>query len=185
MSDFADTPETYVAWRYLEVTDELRPYDGERAEMLRGEEELDLLLAGTEYSSPPLLNLIINSPELEKSPTIDNIERFFKRGLELRCFTQRSLARSLERYRCQNICIADLEARPDAYPDFGTEEDIRQHVAAIRRNDGELAQLVAKIEEGQRSRTENERLLASLNTLITRRHGHEEDYQSEPDTSRG
>jgi len=168
MSDFADTPETYVAWRYLEVTDELRPYDGERAEMSRGKEELGLLLA-----------------ELEKSPTVDNIERFFKRGLELRCFTQRSLARSLERYRCQNICIADLEARPDAYPDFGTEEKIRQHVVAIRRNDGELAQLVAKIEEGQRSRTENENLLATLNAFIDRRHAREEDDQSEPDASRG
>ena len=105
--------------------------------------------------------------------------------MELRCLTQRSLARSLERYRCQNICIADLEARPDAYPDFGTEEEIRQHVAAIRRNDGELAQLVAKIEEGQRSRAENENLLATLNTFIARRHGYEEDDQSEPDTSHG
>jgi len=168
MSDFADTPETYVAWRHLEVTDQLRPYDGERAEMLRGEEELDLLLA-----------------ELEKSPTIDNIERFFKRALELRCFTQRSLARTLERYRCQNICIADLEARPDAYPDFGTEEEVQQHVAAIRRNDGDLTQLMAKIEEGQRSRSENERLLATLNTLIARRHSHEEGDQSETDTSHG
>jgi len=168
MSDFADAPETYIAWRYLEVTDALRPYDGELAEMLRRKEELGLLLA-----------------ELEKSPTVDNIERFFKRELELRCFTQRSLARSLEQYRSRKICVADLEARPDAYPDFGTEEEIRQHVAAIRRNDGELAQLVAKIEEGQRSRAENENLLASLNTLIASRHGHEEDDQSESDTSRG
>jgi hypothetical protein len=126
----------------------------------------------------------LTSAELEKSPTIDNIERFFKRGLELRSFTQRSLARSLERYRCQNICIADLEARPEAYPDFGTVEEIRQHVAAIRRNDGELARLVAKIEEGQRSRTENENLLATLNTLIARRHASEEyDEDSEPDIS--
>jgi hypothetical protein len=185
MSDFADTPETYVAWRYLEVTDQLRPYDGERAEMLRGEEELDLLLAGTEYSLSPLLDLMVYSAELEKSPTINNIERFFKRALELRCFTQRSLARTLERYRCQNICIADLEARPHAYPDFGTEEEVRQHVAAIRRNDGDLTQLMAKIEEGQRSRSENERLLATLNTLIARRHGHEGDDESEPDTSHG
>ena len=175
MSDFADTPETYVAWRHLEVTKELRPYDGELAEMLRGKEELGLLLAGTEYSFPPLSNLTINSAELEKSPTIDNIERFFKRDLELRCLTQRSLARSLERYRCQNICIADLEARPGAYPDFGTEEEIQQHVEAVRRNDGELAQLVAKIEEGQRSRAENENLLVTLNTLIASRHAHEED----------
>jgi len=185
MSDFADTPETYVAWRYLEVTDQLRPYDGERAEMLRGEEELDLLLAGTEYSLPSLLNLIIYSAELDKSLTVDNIERFAKRALELRCFTQRSLARTLEQYRCQNICIADLEARPCAYPTFGTGEEVQQHVTAIRRNEGELTQLMAKIEEGQRSRTENERLLATLNTLIARRHAHEEDDQSEPETSRG
>ena len=184
MSDSANTPETHVAWRYLEVNDQLRPYDGERAELLRGQEELGFLLAGTEYSFPPSLNLLINSAELEKSPTVDNIERFFKRALELRCFTQRSLARSLERYRCQNICIADLEARPDAYPEFGTEEEIRQHVAAIRRNDGELSQLVAKVEEEQRSRAENENLLATLNTFIASRHdAHEEDDQSESDSS--
>jgi len=175
MSDFADTPETYVAWRHLEVTKELRPYDGELAEILRGQEELGLLLAGTEYLFLPLSNLLINSAELEKSPTIDNIERFFKRDLELRCLIQRSLARSLERYRCQNICLADLDARPGAYPDFGTEEEIQQHVAGVRQNDGELAQLVAKIEEGQRSRAENENLLVTLNALIASRHGHEED----------
>ena len=185
MSDFAVPPETYVAWRYLEVTDELRPYDGELAEILRRKEEQGLLLAGTEYSFSPLSNLIINSAELEKSPTVDNIERFFKRELELRCLTQRSLARSLEQYHCQSICTADLEARPGAYPDLGSEEEIRQHVAAIRRNDGELAQLVAKIEDGQRSHAKNENLLATLNTLIASRHAHEEDDQSEPDTSRG
>jgi len=131
MSDFADTPETYVAWRYLEVTKQLRPHDGELAEMLRGQEELDHLLPGTKYSFSPSLNLIIYSAELEKSPTIDDIERFAKRALELRCFTQRPLARSLGRYRCQNICLADLEARPEAYPDFGTEDEIRQHLAAV------------------------------------------------------
>ena len=50
MSDHAATPETYAAWRHLELTDELRPWDGEEAEMLRGKEELALLLAGTEHS---------------------------------------------------------------------------------------------------------------------------------------
>lgn len=185
MSDFANTPETYVAWRYLEVTDELRPYDGELAEMLRGKEELGLFLAGTEYSFPLLLNLIINSADLEKSPTVDNIERFFKRSLELRCSTQRSLARSLEQYRCRSICIADLEARPDAYSDLGTEEENRQRAAALRRSDGKLAPLVAKIEEGQRSRAENENLLAALDALIASRHAYGENEQSEPDTSRG
>jgi hypothetical protein len=121
--------------------------------------------------------------DLEKNPTINNIERFFQRGLELRCLTQRSLARSLERYRCQNVCIADLEARPDAYPEFGTVEEIRQHVAAIRRNDGDLAQLVAEVEGEQRSRAENENMLANLNAFIARRHAQEHDDESQMDIS--
>jgi hypothetical protein len=126
----------------------------------------------------------LTSADLEKDPTIDNIERFFQRGLELRCLTQRSLARSLERYRCQNICIADLEARPEAYPDFGTAEEIRQHVTVIRRNDGDLAQSIAKIEEGQRSRSENETMLANLNAFIARRHAQEQDDGNQLDIGR-
>jgi hypothetical protein len=95
------------------------------------------------------------------------------------------MARSLERYRCQNICIADLEARPEAYPDFGTVEEIRQHVAAIRRNDDELAQMAARVEERQSSRAENENLLATLNTLIARRHASGQYDDGELDISRG
>lgn len=49
MSAYAVTPETYAAWRYLETDDE-DLYEREQAEMLRGEEELGLLLAGTSSS---------------------------------------------------------------------------------------------------------------------------------------
>jgi hypothetical protein len=52
MSEYAATPETYAAWRHLELHDELRPFDGERAQMLRGSEELALLLSGIEYLFP-------------------------------------------------------------------------------------------------------------------------------------
>jgi hypothetical protein len=186
MSEYAATPETYAAWRYLELTDELRPFEGEVTEMLRGKEELALLRAGTEYPVSVVIKFLPwTSTDLQGSLTIDNVERFLKRGLELRCLVQRSVSRNLERYRCQNICIADLEARPEAYPDFGTVEEIRQHVAAIRRNDGDLAQFVAEIEEGQRSHAENENLLATLNTLIARRQAQKQDVESELDMSRG
>ena len=47
MSDYATTPETYAAWRYLEDDDTLRPHDREHAEMMRGGEELALLYSGT------------------------------------------------------------------------------------------------------------------------------------------
>ncbi len=45
MSAYAATPETYAAWRYLETDDE-ELYEREEAEMVKGEEELGLLLAG-------------------------------------------------------------------------------------------------------------------------------------------
>ena len=46
MSTYAVTPETYAAWRYLETEDE-DLCEREQAEIMRGEEELGLLLAGT------------------------------------------------------------------------------------------------------------------------------------------
>jgi hypothetical protein len=185
-STYAVTPETYAAWRYLELTDELRPYDGERAEMTRGKEELDLLLAGVDDLFFAMISFSpLTSPELEKSPTIDSIERFFKRGLELQCSAQRSLGRSLERYHNQNICITDLEARPEAYPCFGTEEDVRRRANVMRQNHVNLAPVVAEIEDGQRSQTENENRLAALNTFIARRHALEQLDDSELSTSHG
>ena len=59
-------------------------------------------------------------------------------------------------------------------------------MAAIRRNDSDLAQFMTGIEEGQHSRTKNENLLATLNTLIARRHAQEEgDDEDQPDISHG
>jgi hypothetical protein len=46
MSTCAITPETYAAWHYLETDDE-ELHEREEAEMVKGEEELGLLLAGT------------------------------------------------------------------------------------------------------------------------------------------
>ncbi|KAH9986908.1 hypothetical protein BJV74DRAFT_885794 [Russula compacta] len=162
MSTYAISPETYSAWRFLELNDELRPYERERGEMDRGKEELALL-----YS------------ELEKSPTVENMLRFFKRSLELECFTQSSLTRSLERYYSQKICTDDLEARPGAYPCFGTEEEVRQRVEKNRRMHAELAPVIAEIEEGLRRHAENEERLAAVNALIARRRSEQYD-ESEP-----
>ncbi|KAF8464792.1 hypothetical protein DFH94DRAFT_848780 [Russula ochroleuca] len=170
MSAYAVTPEIYAAWQYLE-TDEEDLYEREQAEMLREEEELGLLLA-----------------DLEGSPTVAKLEQYLKQLFELQCFTQRSLARKLERYHCEDVCLADLEARPEAYPCFGTEEEIRQHVEGLQRKDGELASLVAQVEEGQRSYAENVHRLNVVNGLIAKRRrleeefeGEQEDYESNQD----
>ena len=49
MSAYAITPEIYAAWRYLE-TDDDDLYEREQAEILKEEEELGLLLAGTRFN---------------------------------------------------------------------------------------------------------------------------------------
>ncbi len=50
MSAYAVNPETHAVWQYLETDDE-ELYEREEAEMVRGEEELGLLLAGTKFFS--------------------------------------------------------------------------------------------------------------------------------------
>jgi len=167
MSRHTVNPETYVAWRHLEVNAELRTYERDAEAVSRGNEELELLFN-----------------KLEESPTVENIENFFKHELELRCLTQRSLARGLERHRCQNICLVDIEARPEAYPEYGTEEDIQQWVEARRKN-AKLAQLVTKIEEEQQDYTENVELLASLDALIAKRRAREQHDRNDPNITHG
>jgi len=164
MSRHAVTPETYDAWRHLEINKELRTYERDYAAVLRGEAELELL-----------------SADLEKSMTAENIENFFKLGLELKCFAQRSLARKLEQYHCERICIADLEARPEAYPDFGTEEEVRRYVEKARQKDVELASLMAEIKESRSHDAETEDRLAALNNIIAMRRAREQNSEQEPD----
>lgn len=124
--------------------------------------------------------------DLEKSPTVAKLEQYLKRLFELQCFTQRSLARKLERYRCENACLADLEERPGAYLCFGTEEEIQRQVEglATQREEkyGELAKLAAQVQEGQRSYAENLHRLDVVNGLIDKRRefeGEEEGCESE------
>jgi len=168
MSRYAVSPETYDAWRHLEINNEIRTYERDHAAVSRGKAELESLLA-----------------DLQKSPTVEKAENFFKHALELKCFSQRSQARTLDRYHSQNICIADLEARPGEYPDFGTEQEVRQYVEEIRRDDTKLAQLMAEIKEGQHHNAKNENLLTALNTLLVRRDACEENdgFESDNDES--
>ncbi|KAH9956968.1 hypothetical protein BC827DRAFT_1227936 [Russula dissimulans] len=174
MSHHAVTPETYAAWRYLEIGDELRTNERDEEELLKGDEELELLFNSTKANlSVTTTFLFFTSAELEESLTVENIENFYKHDLELQCFRQRSFARNLEQHRCENICLADLEARPEAYPEYGTKEDIQQLVEA-RRKDVKLAQWVTKIEEGQKDYAENVKRLAALDALIAKRRAREQ-----------
>jgi len=182
MSRYAVTPETYDAWRHLEVNKELRTYERDDAAILRGEAELELLYAGTKSSfSITTISPSLTSEDLEKSPTAEKIENYFKLGLELQCFAQRHLTRTLERYHCRNICLADLEARPGAYPDFGTEEEVRRYVEEARRKDAKLAQATAEIKEGQRHDAETEDRLAALNNYIATRRARGKNNERGPD----
>ena len=110
---------------------------------------------------------------------------FFKRGLELQLFTQRSLDRSLERYHCQGVCLTDVQARPGAYPCFGTEEEVQQRGEEFRRKRVELTEVVTRVEEGHHRYAENERLLAAVNAIIASRSAEPQDDKIETSTSSG
>ena len=56
MSAYAITPETYAAWRFLELDDELRPFEREVAEMKKEKEELALLYSSKNHPFPWRLN---------------------------------------------------------------------------------------------------------------------------------
>ena len=129
--------------------------------------------------------LTLDFVDLEKSPTVDKMAHFFKRALELRLFTQRSLDRSLERYHYQGVCLADVQARPGAYPCFGTEEEVRQRAEGFRRKRVELAEVTTQVEEGQHRYAENESLLAAVNAIIASRRAGSQDAEVETSTSHG
>jgi hypothetical protein len=115
--------------------------------------------------------------DLEASPTVSKLEQYLKQLFELQCFTQTSLARKLERYHCEDVCLADLEARPEAYPCFGTEEEIRRHVEGLQRDDGEFVRLVEQVEEGKRSYAENVHRLNVVSGLIAKRQAREQEFE--------
>ena len=126
--------------------------------------------------------------DLEGSPSVAKLEQYLKQLFELQCFTQRSLVRKLERYHCEDVCLADLEARPGAYQCFGSAEEVRRHKEQLQRKDGEFATVAARVEEGQRSYAENVHRLNVVNGLIAKRRAREqeldseeEDYESEQD----
>jgi hypothetical protein len=119
--------------------------------------------------------------DIEKSPSVEKLEIFFKRGLELDIFVQESLARSMKLCHSLNICLADLEARPEAYPIFGSEEERQRCMEDMRRRGAKLDQMAVEIEERQRTYADNKARLASVDELIARRHANEQCEGSEPD----
>ncbi|KAI9509551.1 hypothetical protein F5148DRAFT_1148212 [Russula earlei] len=152
MSQHAITPEVLAAWRHLELDEELRTCERDREAESRGMRELDTL-----------------DDAVKKSKTLGNILNLYKLTFELRRFRRQSCARTLERYRCQRVCAADLEARPGAYTTFGTEEDVRRLAKEMRPQDDKFAQTMAEFEQGQRHEANDERILAGVNDLIARR----------------
>ena len=123
--------------------------------------------------------------DLEGSPTVAKLEQYLKQLFELQCFTQRSLARKLERYQCEDVCLAELEVRPSAYPCFGTEEEVQRHMEGLsaqrEEKDGELARLAAQVEEGQRNYAENVHRLDVVNGLIAKRCAREQGLEFKGD----
>jgi len=168
MSAYATTPETYAAWRFVELYDEHHSEEREQAMMARASEEVDLLFA-----------------DIEKSQTLENVLQFLKQSYELRCFRQKCQSRILERYRCEQVCNADLEVRPGAYPCFGAEEEVRRRAEECRRKYAERDLAAAEIEKELHDYAENERILAGVEAILAERRAElpavDDDDEESPD----
>jgi hypothetical protein len=75
----------------------------------------------------------------------------------------------LERYRCDKICNDDLDARPGAYPCFGTEEEVRRRAEENRRKYAERDLAAAEIEKELHDYAKNESILAGVEAILADR----------------
>jgi hypothetical protein len=76
---------------------------------------------------------------------------FLQAGVELEIFEQESLARTLELYHSANICVADVEARPEVYP-IRKRGRISTAHGRLSSGDAVLAQLAEEAQRRQRNR---------------------------------
>ncbi|KAH9029027.1 hypothetical protein EDB84DRAFT_1562936 [Lactarius hengduanensis] len=149
MSNLARTPESYAAWQRIKRNQELFPHEQPWVALEKGSEELDLLAA-----------------DLKESPTLDKLEAFFKRGLELSKMTEESLARSSQSARDQDLCKADLRAAEEV--NRRLEAENLQLIEYVRKKAIVVAQKRALLERMQQQYAENERLIASLGIPVRR-----------------
>ena len=119
--------------------------------------------------------------DLEGTPSVVKLEQYLKQLFEPQCFTQRSLAHKLERYHCEDVCLADLEARPGACLYFGTGGRDPTARGGLHREDGKIPRLVAQVEEKQRSYAENVHRLNIVSAREQELEVEEEDYESAQD----
>jgi hypothetical protein len=122
--------------------------------------------------------LLLSHPDFEQSPSVEKLENFIKRALETEVLAQESLARTMELHHSLNICVADLEARPEAYPHPTNKEDQRR-MEVIRRRDVALDQMARELQETQRTYAVNKILLANWDKQIARRRANEQRERSE------
>jgi hypothetical protein len=130
--------------------------------------------------SDDIFGLLPSWADIQRSPSVEKLEIFFKRALELEIFEQESLARSLNLYHNVNICVADLEAHPEAYPILEGEEEFKQCMEDHHRRNVVLAEMAKEAQERQRNYAENKAKLAAVNEMIAERRAKEQLEQSEP-----
>ncbi|KAH9971011.1 hypothetical protein BGW80DRAFT_1253621 [Lactifluus volemus] len=117
MSSYAaNTPEAYALGEFWRPTEELAFMNSSRQNIRRAR-ELTLLMAGTRCRGlGDHLLLLSELARHRKVPERGYALDFLQAGVELEIFEQESLARTLELYHSANICVADVEARPEVYP---------------------------------------------------------------------
>ncbi|KAH8989545.1 hypothetical protein EDB92DRAFT_1817065 [Lactarius akahatsu] len=143
MSNLARTPESYAAWQRIKRSQALPHHEQPWVMLEKTSMELDLLGA-----------------DMEESPTLEKIENFLKRGLELSEMTEQSLAQSFQSARDQELCKADIRAAKEV--NRRLEAENLQLIEYVRKKAIVVAQKRALLERMQQQYAENERLIVSL-----------------------
>jgi hypothetical protein len=106
--------------------------------------------------------------ELQEAPSPEAFDRFCALSVELAELAERSVLRSLERQRCQDMCIADLQAGIEKYCRL-FDEHLRL-VDFVHQQQVLALQKQAELERRRRLHAENEILKAAREIQLRRDH---------------
>ena len=115
-----------------------------------------------------------------ESPTLEKIETFFKRNLEVSRMTEQSLAQKIQSLRDQDLCRADLRAARGENENLFLAAQNQQLIEYARKRSIAVAQKREELEGLLRQYDSDERLNPSPG-ILTRGDSDSEDEEDEED----
>lgn len=169
MSNLARTPESYAAWQRIKTNHVLHPEPW--AAMEKCSNDVDFLADGMRYpchlNRHPLIHFRpVDLTDMLESPTLERLEAFFKRGFELSQLAEQSVARSVQSFRDEELCRADLQAAQEE--NCRLEAENQRLIEYVRKKSIVVAQKRALLAKMQQQYADNERLISSFGIPVRR-----------------